>query len=284
LAEAKWKAGQNKARVEELEELEHQKDLVIQQKEKENKLQHVIIYLLVVIGVLLFFALVFFVLYIRKKRVEYYYKQLHQVTGLRMKNTRNRISSHFFFNVLSIISTYEPERMKTMLDKLTLLFRKSVENIDQLAVPLREELELVKAFVDLQKLRLSDQFTFEITVDEGVDLEQMLPAMMIQIPVENAIKHGLMPSTEPQKLSIRMKQNHGYLLIQIADNGVGFGKSAGRTTGTGTGLKVLYEVINLLNAKNENKIITNINGLDAEMTGDNSGTVVSISIPQNYHF
>jgi tetratricopeptide (TPR) repeat protein len=283
LAEIKWKANQNKAKVAELEKQQRQKDLIIQQKEKENKQQHWIIYLLVVVGILLLAGILFFVMYVRKKRKELYYRQLHQVTELRMKSIRNRISSHFFFNILNAISIYEPERMKQILGKLILLLRKSVENIDQLSVTVREELELVKAFVDLQQLRLSDQFTFQISIDKQVNQEQLLPAMIIQIPVENAIKHGLYPLEGSQKLQIRIEQLDRRLLIRVIDNGVGFEKSGSWSKGTGTGLKVLYEVISLLNSKNENKISFEIRELFQETEGC-AGTTVQISIPQNYQF
>lgn len=279
LAELKWKANKNKVKVSQLEELERQKDVIIHQKEKENKLQHLIIFLLVAIGLLLLTALLFLFLFIHKKREEFRYKQLHQLTGLRMKSIRNRISSHFFFNILSVVSTYEPDRLKQMLDKLILLFKKSVENIDQLTVTVREEMKLVEAFVDLQKLRLSDQFVFWIDIDALVDQEQLLPAMIIQIPVENAIKHGLFSLTGEQKLQIKIKQNENDLVICIIDNGVGFSKSDSRSKGTGTGLKVLYEVIGLLNSKNENKISFDINDMERE-----SGTIVRITIPRSYQF
>jgi LytS/YehU family sensor histidine kinase len=107
--------------------------------------------------------------------------------------------------------------------------------------------------------------------------------MIIQIPVENAIKHGLYPLEGSQKLQIRIEQLDRRLLIRVIDNGVGFEKSGSWSKGTGTGLKVLYEVISLLNSKNENKISFEIRELFQETEGC-AGTTVQISIPQNYQF
>ena len=283
LAEAKWKAEQSKSKIAELEKAELEKDLLIQKKDSENKLKNTIIYLLVLIGVMLIMVLLFLVVFIRKKREELYQKQVQQVTSLRMKNIRNRVSSHFFFNVLSLVSSYDPEGMKQILRNLALLFRKSVENIDQLAVSIEEELSLVKAYVDLQRLRMSDQFQVQILVANDVDLQTQIPAMLIQIPVENAIKHGLMPLAGAQKLGISISKHDEQVHIQITDNGIGFKKSAGRSTGTGTGLKVLYEVISLMNKRNENEITICIDeeGLAPEYT---TGAMVRFSVPVNYQF
>ncbi len=283
LAEAKWKAGQHKAKVEKLEESERQKDRLIEQQAKEDKLQHLVIYLLVIIGILLLAALLFFMLYIRKKKDEFYHKQVRQVTTLRMKNIRNRVSSHFFFNVLSLVSSKDTGQMKQMLRNLAFLFRKSVENIDQLAISIEEELSLVKAYIDLQRLTMSDQFQVQISVDDDVDPLIQIPAMLIQIPVENAIKHGLMPLAGSQELHVSISKTDKQVHIQISDNGIGFTKSAGRSTGTGTGLKVLYEIINLLNTRNEDKIVICIDeeGFCSENT---TGARIRFAVPINYQF
>jgi len=115
-----------------------------------------------------------------------------------------------------------------------------------------------------------------------VALGSLIPSMMIQIPVENAIKHGLMPIEGEKKLIISVSKTNEYQHIEIKDNGIGLNASKGLSTGTGTGLKVLLQTIHLLNSRNSNKIRFSIN----ELKPDNnvSGTAVRIEIPFNYNY
>jgi sensor histidine kinase YesM len=107
--------------------------------------------------------------------------------------------------------------------------------------------------------------------------------MMIQIPVENAIKHGLMPMEGAKKLTISITDHDEYQQITVTDNGIGLKASTGRSTGTGTGLKVLMQTIHLLNTNNSSKIKFTVQELDAK-NGISSGTAVDIQIPNSFNY
>jgi LytS/YehU family sensor histidine kinase len=123
----------------------------------------------------------------------------------------------------------------------------------------------------------------EYLIEEGTILKSMIPSMMIQIPVENAIKHGLMPIEGEKILIIRVTNDNEYQHITIKDNGIGLNASKGLSTGTGTGLKVLLQTILLLNAKNSQKIKFSIND-NASDSSFTSGTAVEIEIPLSFNY
>ena len=222
---------------------------------------------------------------LRKKSRARYQKQQQTITALKMEAIRNRMSPHFTFNTLSGLSASanDPDKISQKIKSIQTLLRKSAENIEQVAISASEELELVKGYIDLQGSRLPEPFKVFFTIEEGTTMNQLIPAMIIQIPVENAIKHGLMPLTGEKLLSVKICNYDKGLHITVADNGIGYGSSPNRSTGAGTGLKILYQLIFLLNSKNSEKITFTIKNL-AETDKSLWGTVVEIHVPANYSY
>ena len=284
-AAARWNIEKKQQEINELEMTQQLNKEIIQHKEAETKQQKIIIFFIGGVFLLSVISIVIVALYIRKKRDAEYQQQLSAITALRMQNARNAMSPHFFFNLLSSLSglTVQPEVMKEKIKSLALLLRKVIENIDQTAIPLNEEIDAVKAYINLYRLNIPEPFRVEYQIDEQTSPKSLIPSMMIQIPVENAIKHGLIPQ-EGEKILIISATNHtDYLHIAIKDNGIGLNASKGRSTGTGTGLKVLLQTIHLLNVKNTQKIKFSIN---EQVAGNSlkSGTVVDIQIPFSYNY
>jgi len=224
-------------------------------------------------------------LYSRKKSQADYQKLQNIIASLKMQNIRNRMSPHFFFNVLSGMSgeTSQPEKIKKDLNTIAMLLRRSIENIEQNAVTVAEELEVVKGYIELQRWRLTEPYNVSYDIVKGTNMNHLIPAMIIQIPVENAIKYGLLPLEGEKVLGIKIENYVGGLKISVEDNGTGYGTSVDRFTGTGTGLKILHQTILLLNSYNSEKIEFSINGA---IPGNHSGkgTIVEIKVPVNYSF
>jgi len=219
---------------------------------------------------------------LQRKRVMQQLKFQDQAAQLRLQNIRNRISPHLMFNVLNQKISDEKDRDNQQLFDLVKLLRKSLEFTDQTLISLQDELEFVKTYIDLEQVKLGDEFKWHLELDDSIDTNAIkLPAMMIQIPVENALKHGLRNKTGDKKLSINISgQSHGVQIL-IRDNGTGFFPAAQSSTkGTGTGLKVLYQTIQLLNLKNSNPIRLSMKNSDDPK---NSGAVADIFIPYGYH-
>jgi tetratricopeptide (TPR) repeat protein len=279
-AEILWKSEKKQAEINLLLSEKVLNEKVIEQK---SKLNNRLSWLLGAVVVSIIFLIAFAIQYYRnreKQKVVDYQKFLNEVTILRLQNLSNRLSPHLLFNVLNSLtvdhSSLENNRLR--ISRITSLLRLSLENAEKIAIPLSSELKMIWAYVDLQRDKIPQPFFFDVTIHESVDAEQLIPAMLIQIPVENAIKHGLMPIEGDKRLTIEIYSDGKSTNITIADNGTGRSKAQKRTTGTGTGLKVLFQTIHLLNQKNNHPITIQIT--DSEPTG----TAVNIKIPANYNF
>jgi tetratricopeptide (TPR) repeat protein len=279
-AEARWNVAKEQQEIENLKNVQRYNAEIIKQSKVEARQHKLIIWALVALSLFIGVSVLVIAMYLKKRRDALYQKQLARITALRLQNTRNSMSPHFFFNVLGSVTglTSQPERLKEKLKSLTFLLRKVIENIDQIAIPLENELEAVKTYIDLYSERIPQPFEVEYAIGEGTRLDRLVPAMIIQIPVENAIKHGLMPMEGEKRLTVSIAEFRGCQQITVSDNGIGLKASTGRSAGTGTGLKVLLQTIYFLNTKNQQKIKFTISEKEPEGSVL-QGTVVQIEIP-----
>lgn len=243
----------------------------------------------VVIGLTLIFVLVLIVaglywLYRYKQREITQQKQLSRISMLRLQNIRNRISPHFIFNVLNreISSEADKHKYQEMIGLVTFL-RRSLEITEKTSVSLEEELDFVKNYLQMEQRSLDDDFRVQWNVDESIDSRLLkIPAMIMQIPIENAMKHALRAKVGEKLLSISIAKHAVGAQITIQDNGAGYHPEKQLyTNGTGTGLKVLYQTIDVLNSKNSEKISLDIEDVKGEAA---SGTRVEITVPDDYNF
>ncbi len=202
-----------------------------------------------------------------------------------MENIRSCLSPHFTFNVLNReISSYEEDdpRRKNLYS-LAKILRRCVELSSQMTVTLSEELDFVDAYVQLECSRWGDRFEYIKRISDDIDLErEIIPSMFLQIPVENAIKHGLRGIEKKRRLAIEISKNDKGILLVVKNNGIKY-MSQMVTSGTGTGLKVIYQTIAFLNSRNVNKIELFISTNKSE-EGVEEGAKVEILIPNNYNY
>jgi len=279
-AEIRWKAERKQT---EIDQLKNEKQLQGQIIEQKDALANRLFALIGAIILLLLFIVTVAVFYFKNKakaKAIEYQKHLNEIIRLKMQNINNRLSPHLFFNVLNAVSAdvNEPEKVKSKINTIALLLRRSLESTERTSISLADELEMVKSYLELQENRITQPFAAEFRVSESVDTNIQVPPMILQIPVENAIKHGLMPLDGDKSLAVSIEKKERNIEICIADNGIGREESKGRTTGTGTGLKVLLQTIRLLNQQNQEPITFAISD------GEPQGTIVKISIPINYSF
>ena len=259
------------------------KEMQIQRQAGEVRVLKLSMYIWVLVCLLLAAGTVVIIWYMRKKREFLRERFFRQINRVRMENLRSRISPHFTFNVLGreINQFNGSEEVKNNLMELVKYLRRSLELTEKLSVSLQDELDFVQSYIRLESGRVSEDFTVSVVVEEGLDAKSiMIPSMIVQIPVENAIKHGLAGKDDEKELTIRISREGKGVRIVICDNGRGYlPQVASSTRGTGTGLKVLYQTIQLLNTKNKNeKIHFNIGNRNDGQTG----TQVSVYIP--FHF
>ena len=259
------------------------KEMQIQRQAGEVRVLKLSMYIWVLVCLLLAAGTVVIIWYMRKKREFLRERFFQQINRVRMENLRSRISPHFTFNVLGreINQFNGSEEVKNNLMELVKYLRRSLELTEKLSVSLQDELDFVQSYIGLESGRVGEDFTASVVVEEGLDAKSiMIPSMIVQIPVENAIKHGLAGKDDEKELTIRISREGKGVRIVICDNGRGYlPQVASSTKGTGTGLKVLYQTIQLLNTKNKNeKIRFNIGNRNDGQTG----TQVSVYIP--FHF
>lgn len=149
-----------------------------------------------------------------------------QIAQLEMKALRAQMNPHFIFNALNSIQTFmmkkETEQALSYLSRFARLIRNVLDNSQLNSIPISKELKMLENYLELEKLRFGDQFTYSITVDEALDPDFTdIPTMIIQPFVENAIWHGLLHKKEDGKLSITFHQLEGIVLCVIEDNGIG---------------------------------------------------------------
>ncbi len=143
-----------------------------------------------------------------------------------MSALRSQMNPHFLFNSLNSIKNYiaksEPRAATRYLTKFSQLMRLILNNSKMQTVTLANELKALELYIELESLRFSKKFNFEINIDEAVQTEKIrIPPLILQPYVENAIWHGLMHKTEKGKLKIDVYKNGTVLFCDIEDNGIG---------------------------------------------------------------
>jgi hypothetical protein len=201
---------------------------------------------------------------------------------LQLQSVKSQLDPHFTFNALnSVASLIYLEDRKAAYDymnKFTRLLRGILNDADRVYRMLGEELEIVTAYMDLEKLRFGDRFRYEIVIGESVTKREMVPKMVLQTFTENAIKHGLLPRTDGGKIKIIVVRETDNLKLTVEDNGIGRSLAEGHSNSTGRGLKITDEFYEILNQINKKPIKHTITDLYNE-SGMPSGTRVEILVP-----
>ena len=261
------------------------KELVIEKQKGEMEVLKLTTYIWALIGIVSVIVAGLVYWYMKKKRMFLQERHINQISRFRMENIRNRLSPHFTFNVLNreISRFRDGETLCGDLTELVKLLRKSLELTEKLSISLYDELEFVKTYIHLEQGRLGSDFSMDVKIEEDLDIQQVvIPSMVVQIPVENALKHGLAGIDGLKLLGISVCRKGSGILIDICDNGRGYSpQTLSSTRGTGTGLKVLYQTIQLLNDKNREKIRFEIKNL---VNNGQTGTQVLIYIPLDYSY
>ncbi|MBK9042676.1 MAG: histidine kinase [Saprospiraceae bacterium] len=176
-------------------------------------------------------ALILFILYkyrIRqinaKLKIE---KQYHEmITGLEMQNLRSQMNPHFIFNSLNSINRYVVENNTKLasdyISKFARLLRLILENSKHEFITLGEELEALKLYLHMEKVRFENEFDYEINIGKNTDIDNiMMPPLILQPFVENAIWHGLRNNEKGGVVTISIQKFEHTLVFNIEDDGVG---------------------------------------------------------------
>jgi LytS/YehU family sensor histidine kinase len=168
-------------------------------------------------------------------------KAAHLETSLmeaRLKTLQAELHPHFLFNTLHAISTLlhtNPESADRMISRLSDLLRLTFDRSGSASVPLKEELEFLQKYLEIEQIRFQDRLSVRFDIDpETLDVE--VPRLILQPLVENAIKHGVAPKSGEGLVQISAKSRDDKIWIEVRDNGVGLSKNARMRFTNGVGL------------------------------------------------
>ena len=161
-----------------------------------------------------------------------------QLAEARLDALRRQLDPHFLFNTLNAVSALverDPRGVRRMIARLSDLLRSSFEGADRPVVPLREELALLSRYVEIMQVRFQGRLTVETTADDAV-LDVLVPTLVLQPLVENAIRHGVERIAGPGHVAIDARPDGDALVLRVTDNGPGPAPGA-PTAGSGVGLR-----------------------------------------------
>jgi hypothetical protein len=243
----------------------------------------------IIIGVLIFFIFSmlmagFFVM--RSSREKRKVNQL-----LALKSLRGQMNPHFIFNALNSVNHYisqnDERKANRYLSDFSKLMRMVMDSSKHSLVPLNEELEMLRLYLQLEHTRFHDKFdyTFEISESLG-DNDFELPPMLIQPYLENAVWHGLRYLDDKGKLALTFETSGSELLVTITDNGIGREKSKELKTHNqkkqaSIGMQNIENRIVIMNDLFSTNIRVEIG--DAYPGAVHCGTKVTLHIPQKQH-
>lgn len=203
---------------------------------------------------------------------------------------RSQMNPHFVHNslnaILYYVQTNHKELSENYLSKFSLLTRLFFEYSRRKDISLKEEIELLNLYLEIEKLRFEDKLNFIICAESTVDVEELfIPSMLLQPIVENSLNHGLFHKEGNGMISINFNQIDAYTLkITIEDDGIGIAKSASivkKTYGNyqSNSTQVLGERLELLN-KCSNLFITHTIEDRSHLNTKNTGTLVTLLFKQ----
>lgn len=209
----------------------------------------------------------------------------NELLDMERKALRLQMNPHFIFNALDSISSFifvkDAKQAVRYLNNFAKLMRLTLESSMEHVHPVETELSILKNYLELEKLRFSDKFEYELELDEEIDYDVGLPPMLIQPHVENAILHGLKPLDRLGLLKISFKVDGDNLCCTIDDNGVG--RSAKKSELSTKGHRSMATQINkdriaLLQRSIKGEVALNI--IDKmDENGKACGTTVIIKLP-----
>ncbi|GAB2782073.1 hypothetical protein GCM10027275_27380 [Rhabdobacter roseus] len=181
-----------------------------------------------------------------------------QLADMEMQALRAQMNPHFIFNSLNTIRYFvlnnENDKASDYLGKFSRLLRMVLQNSRENTISLSEELEALRLYLEIEARRFGDSFDYRLEVPEHMDTDALVvPPLLLQPFVENAIWHGLLHSTKPEKvLTIRLVEEEDACLFLIEDNGIGREKaremkSKSASRNKSFGMQITHKRVELFN-------------------------------------
>lgn len=213
-----------------------------------------------------------------------------EMNELRVQSVRLKSIPHFNSNVLAgieyFIMTKSKEEANELLTTYSRFTNITLHDIDKAQRPLKDELEYVSMYLELEKMRYGDKLSYDIDVDNDVRQEIMIPNMVLHTYAENAVKHGIRGKNMAGKVTISIKDEGSGVRVSVEDDGVGRAVSEEKNrqqNRVGQGLSILSRQIALYNQQNSEKIGEKVVDLRDEQ-GNAAGTRFELYVPYQYEY
>ena len=241
-----------------------------------------LVFAVIIIGFLIYF-LIQKQNQLKNKQIE---EQKQRALASELQALRSQMNPHFIFNTLNSIQNFisknESKDASIYLSKFAKLMRATLANTKRQRISLKDEIETLTLYLELEQLRLNNKFSYEILVDETIDTQyEQIPSMLIQPYVENAIWHGISHKEGDGIIRIQfLPENEHLLKCVVEDNGIGREnaiKLKQNTTSPSFGMNITKERVELLNSLNGNQLSVKIN--DLKINNQPAGTRVELYVP-----
>lgn len=199
-----------------------------------------------------------------------------QLAEARLDALRRQLDPHFLFNTLHAVSSLverDPRGVRKMISRLSELLRHSIEDANEPEIALRKELELLTRYVEIMQVRFQGRLEVGTRIDPDV-LDALVPNMILQPLVENAIKHGVEQLTSDGRIDIDVERDGATLILRVSDNG----------PGPAAGTPVRNERVGGVGVRNTIARLEQLYGTQQSFTlraGEQGGTVAEVRLP--YH-
>jgi signal transduction histidine kinase len=163
----------------------------------------------------------------------------------RLRLLQSQVAPHFLFNTLANVRELVVSgsaQASTVLDSLIAYLRAAVPRLDAAETTLGDEVQLVRAYLELMQMRMPDRLQVALQIDDAMLPVRCPPTTLLTL-VENAVRHGIDPSEEGGRIDVHVQHRPPFCRLQVRDTGVGLGRSR---EGLGTGLAALRERLGLM--------------------------------------
>ncbi len=241
--------------------------------------------------ILVSIAIILFVIFVQhrksQKRKTLFEEEKRKVLISELHALRSQMNPHFIFNTLSSIQSFitknDSKDAVNYLSKFSKLMRATLENTQKQKIPIKDEIETLELYMELEKLRLNNKFSYHINIDNDIDVQfEEIPPMLLQPYIENAIWHGISHKTSAGIIKINLTlENENLLKCEIEDNGIGRNKAMKmrkeEKQNKSLGMSITKDRLEIINSLKNSKL--NINIIDLEENSIPSGTKIELFIP-----
>jgi tetratricopeptide (TPR) repeat protein len=249
------------------------KDLEIRQKN-----------MTMVIGAIVVLLIAGFTYFIYRQRT---ISQKHKQAELEQRFLRSQLNPHFISNALMAIQNYmlKNDALKAAgyLAKFSKLMREILENSRQEFIPVEDEIQMLKNYLDIHRLRMNESFDYTIEIGENINQQtDAIPPMFVQPFVENAIEHGIANAKDKGAIKLKLVKDGDYISIEITDNGGGMiVKEQPSKQHESLSTKIIQERMEVFNKSLKKKIRLVWDDVLNE-NGQINGTRVALKVPYSY--